>query len=289
MATPARSGGGFLTQYFLFILVGFGIVTLWMNCRHEGINPVQLFQNQHFSVDSFASKQQRQPPPPQNVPEPEFNPPPVEKKQVMKKSDAGKKEKLKVATGSKGKQDEAAMPLDARLESDDNNNKGHELAGLDCTAYGGPDNEKAAEMVYWSDIPSDNAHVSPFYDEEKFMTFEPDQGGWNNIRMSMESVLAMAVAMGRTLVLPPVQGMYLLDKEEHRHHVSDAVGWCADGIIGILRAADSHSCVLSVCIHRKKSNRSTFHSMTFIISNLLRMSTVDLISLPWISFWSKKQ
>lgn len=84
------------------------------------------------------------------------------------------------------------------------------LAGLDCTAYGGPSNEKATEMVYWSDIPSDNEHVSPFYSPDKYMTFEPDAGGWNNIRMSMETVLGMAHAMGRTLVLPPEQRMYLL-------------------------------------------------------------------------------
>jgi hypothetical protein len=68
--------------------------------------------------------------------------------------------------------------------------------------------------VYWSDIPSDNAHVSPFYSPDRYMTFEPDHGGWNNIRMSMETVLAMAHAMGRTLVLPPEQGMYLLGKDK---------------------------------------------------------------------------
>lgn len=38
-------------------------------------------------------------------------------------------------------------------------------------------------------------------------------GGWNNIRMSMETVLAMAVATGRVLVLPPSQAMYLLGKK----------------------------------------------------------------------------
>lgn len=84
------------------------------------------------------------------------------------------------------------------------------LAGLDCTAFGGPSNDIAAEMVYWSDVPSDNAHVSPFYSPELYMTFEPDGGGWNNIRMAMETVLAMAHAMGRTLVLPPEQRIYLL-------------------------------------------------------------------------------
>jgi GDP-fucose protein O-fucosyltransferase len=50
---------------------------------------------------------------------------------------------------------------------------------------------------------------------EQYLTFEPDEGGWNNIRMAMETVLAMAVAMGRTLVLPPEAGMYLLKTSKH--------------------------------------------------------------------------
>jgi hypothetical protein len=37
-----------------------------------------------------------------------------------------------------------------------------------------------------------------------------DEGGWNNIRMSMETAVTMALTMGRTLVMPPEQGMYLL-------------------------------------------------------------------------------
>lgn len=41
-----------------------------------------------------------------------------------------------------------------------------------------------------------------------------DEGGWNNIRMSMETAVAMALAMGRTLVMPPEQGMYLLHKND---------------------------------------------------------------------------
>jgi hypothetical protein len=44
------------------------------------------------------------------------------------------------------------------------------------------------------------------------VTFEPDHGGWNNIRMSMEVVLVFAFVTGRTLVLPPEQPMYLLNK-----------------------------------------------------------------------------
>jgi len=90
----------------------------------------------------------------------------------------------------------------------------HRLAGLSCDRFGGPNNSFAErEMVYWSDIPSDHLYLSPFRranDEEQFLTFEPDHGGWNNIRMAMETILVLAHAMGRTLVLPPEQKMYLL-------------------------------------------------------------------------------
>jgi hypothetical protein len=46
--------------------------------------------------------------------------------------------------------------------------------------------------------------------EPKFLTFEPDQGGWNNIRMSFENLVILAAATGRTLVLPPKAPFYLL-------------------------------------------------------------------------------
>ena len=85
--------------------------------------------------------------------------------------------------------------------------------GLNCDRYGGPSEEIAAEMVYWKDIPQDNHYKSPYSsasENEQYMTFEPDGGGFNNIRMSMETVLTIAVATGRTLVLPPSQHMYLL-------------------------------------------------------------------------------
>lgn len=86
-----------------------------------------------------------------------------------------------------------------------------ELAGLDCAPYGGP--EDPSEVVFWSDIPADADFVSPLKRTDgvpQYLLFEPDGGGWNNIRMSMETILAMAHSMGRTLVLPPEQRMYLL-------------------------------------------------------------------------------
>ena len=60
-----------------------------------------------------------------------------------------------------------------------------ELATLDCKKFGGPSMEEAQEMVYWQEIPSDSLYVSPFYktgqqqaDHTKYLTFEPDGGGW---------------------------------------------------------------------------------------------------------------
>ena len=62
------------------------------------------------------------------------------------------------------------------------------MAGLNCEKFGGPDREAAQEMVYWEDIPSDALWISPFNPkmrpgiQTQYLTFEPDQGGWNNIR-----------------------------------------------------------------------------------------------------------
>ena len=61
------------------------------------------------------------------------------------------------------------------------------VAGLNCDKYGGPSPEEAQEMVYWEDIPSDAEWISPFHYKHRqrptqYMTFEPDRGGWNNIR-----------------------------------------------------------------------------------------------------------
>ena len=56
--------------------------------------------------------------------------------------------------------------------------------------------EISKEMKYWKDIPNDADHISPFHQTltlggqqnnhrlgRQFMTFEPDQGGWKDIRM----------------------------------------------------------------------------------------------------------
>jgi hypothetical protein len=86
------------------------------------------------------------------------------------------------------------------------------------------DNSNLVE--FWHDHTLDDwAYETPYSSPEgsneiKYVTFEPDVGGWNNIRMQMELVLVFAAATGRTLVLPPDQPMYLLDKgkKNQKHH-----------------------------------------------------------------------
>lgn len=64
------------------------------------------------------------------------------------------------------------------------------------------------EMVYWKKIqPHDASFQSPYINDttERFLTFEPDDAGWNNVRMGFETILVLAMITGRTLVLPPNQ------------------------------------------------------------------------------------
>jgi hypothetical protein len=90
-----------------------------------------------------------------------------------------------------------------------------------------PDCPHVEYVTFWKDpFVSDVNFVSPFASvgpSEKYISFEPDVGGWNNIRMQMETVLVMAIATGRTLVLPPDQPLYLLNKGKgHENHHSFA-------------------------------------------------------------------
>ena len=73
---------------------------------------------------------------------------------------------------------------------------------------------------------SDLLWESPFINigpKAKYVTFEPDPGGWNNIRMQFETILVFALATGRIFVLPPDQPMYLLNKGKGKanHHGFD--------------------------------------------------------------------
>ncbi len=84
------------------------------------------------------------------------------------------------------------------------------------------------ELAYWNDPQGDRdvAFISPFNPqskEKRYVTFEPDRGGWNNIRMSLEIVIVFAAATGRSLVLPPDTPFYLLSQsvdgtKRKQHH-----------------------------------------------------------------------
>ncbi len=103
----------------------------------------------------------------------------------------------------------------------------HSHAALNCSRHGGPHSEEElSEIIYWRDIPSDALFVSPFYLKEnkksfqeisnpsisyrkpKYLTFEMDGSGWNNIRMGFENLILLAHAMARTLVLPPKRQIF---------------------------------------------------------------------------------
>ncbi|KAL7570491.1 hypothetical protein ACA910_004272 [Epithemia clementina (nom. ined.)] len=80
-------------------------------------------------------------------------------------------------------------------------------------------------LAYWNDPVGtrDLKFQSPFAattnaDEEQYMTFSPDRGGWNNVRMSMEILFVLAAATGRTLVLPPKEPLYLLNRDAEAKH-----------------------------------------------------------------------
>jgi len=79
--------------------------------------------------------------------------------------------------------------------------------GLQCASYGGPHSEaEYSELIYWQDFPSDATFTSSYYnphERTKYLTFEMDGSGWNNIRLGFENMMLLAHSMGRTLVIPP--------------------------------------------------------------------------------------
>jgi len=85
-----------------------------------------------------------------------------------------------------------------------------------------------SEVIYWRVVPGDAQYESPITPhhaahDDKYITFEYDAGGWNNVRMGMECLLVVAHATGRTLVVPPQQHLYLLgqnhkDAEDAKAH-----------------------------------------------------------------------
>ena len=78
-------------------------------------------------------------------------------------------------------------------------------------------------LAYWNqpqgkkDVNFDPPFEGKKTDKTKYISFVPDRGGWNNIRMNMEIVFIIAAATGRTLVLPPPVPVYLLSPGTSKH------------------------------------------------------------------------
>jgi hypothetical protein len=73
-------------------------------------------------------------------------------------------------------------------------------------------------VKYWDDSPDCFSQVlrnssgmnQPDITKRKYVVFQSDLGGWNNIRMALEVVILFAYASGRILVMPPDAILYLL-------------------------------------------------------------------------------
>eukprot|EP00978_Attheya_sp_CCMP212_P013233 scaffold33277_cov41-Attheya_sp.AAC.1 len=82
-------------------------------------------------------------------------------------------------------------------------------------------------MAYWNDpqgdVDANFDRAAPFQasttGSKRYLTFEPDSGGWNNMRMSFENIFVFCAATGRTLVLPPPFEIYnTLTKGKKKEH-----------------------------------------------------------------------
>ncbi|KAL7533903.1 hypothetical protein ACHAXR_005519 [Thalassiosira sp. AJA248-18] len=131
------------------------------------------------------------------------------------------------ASGSSGKK--LPPDQDPRLQKNNNHRNpgrawGSEKGRVKC------DQEIYRLVSYWNDPRSDvdRAFQSPFLEapsafikrpkRTRYLSFEPDSGGWNNIRMEFETMVVLAAATGRTLVLPPDNPLYLLSKDKDKRH-----------------------------------------------------------------------
>jgi len=87
----------------------------------------------------------------------------------------------------------------------------------------------SSHVVYWKRLQHDVERVDrkslliPADAPRRYVSFEYDEGGWNNIRMAMEIALVYALSTGRTLVVPPKNHLYLLNKNGRKYGFNDFV------------------------------------------------------------------
>jgi len=71
------------------------------------------------------------------------------------------------------------------------------------------EDEFGATCLYESPLRATSGLSAPLLDR-RFVVFQTDLGGWNNIRMALEVAALFALVTGRVLVLPPDAVLYLL-------------------------------------------------------------------------------
>lgn len=74
-----------------------------------------------------------------------------------------------------------------------------------------PDGPATITLKYYDRFPLSAVAQHDARADARYVTFNNDCGGWNNIRMGFEHAIAIAWATNRTLVLPPPTPFYLID------------------------------------------------------------------------------
>ena len=222
-----RNGGSFLTRYFLVILFAFACLSLALNSRFTHVVTKDVSTLQSVLEGSVSKNKQRLLPragqqlKQQRGQDVTLAMPPKGKVVPIQRQE----EEKKVEERAEDEEDEDDEEDEEDEKNEEENgaavaiqNKGdkiqdqkekqkttkHSIADLNCVPFGGPPHEDAQEMVYWEDIPQDAQHMSPFHPKHpqrdgtsipmtQFLTFEPDAGGWNNIRMAMGTYGTMCV------------------------------------------------------------------------------------------------
>ena len=198
-------GGGLLTKYFLVILFVFGVLTLAVNTRVASVIIADVSTLEEYlgdSIKSFSDQIKEDGIPSDDDKDRGGNKNSKQQQQQTKqqqKADVERQWQQSKAQQQQRHHEQQQLHHEQRDEKNYNpfkvEKEDHLLAGLNCEKYGGPSKELAEEMVYWEDIPQDSKHISPFKSTTttRYLTFEPDLGGWNNIRMGMETIMVRKV------------------------------------------------------------------------------------------------